>query len=159
MYQSGVCYNAKASILDTLIHLEYSNLLTFLNVSRIFIWQTWQTCIVQSSQDAGELKDLTSLLQSDVYFYCKSFSKFIENECHINVNFKLWWQYIKMVSIGNWHLHIASFTMMIPYFFHYDHQNYACWGIVYIAEMSENLWLSFLKLNLTRLNQIMHKSG
>ena len=150
MYQSGVCYNAKASILDTLIHLEYSNLLTFLNVSRIFIWQTWQTCIVQSSQDAGELKDLTSLLQSDVY--CR---KRMQHKC----KFKFWWQYIKMVSIGNWHLHIASFTMMIPYFFHYDHQNYACWGIVYIAEMSENLWLSFLKLNLTRLNQIMHKSG
>ena len=100
--------------------------------------------IVQSSQDADKLKDLISLLQSDVY--CKSFSKFIENECNINTNFKFWWQYIEMVSIllsftraqrqGNWHLHIASFKMMIPYFFHYDHQNYACWGIVYIAEMN-----------------------
>ena len=94
--------------------------------------------VLQSSQDVNKLQNLISLLQSDNYV--QLFSRFIERECCRNVNFKIWRQYIEMVSIllsftraqreGNWYLHIASFKMMIPYFFHYNHQNYARWGII-----------------------------
>ena len=38
---------------------------------------------------------------------------------------------------GNWALYLHSFRCMLPYFFRYDHQNYAKWGSVYIAEMEQ----------------------
>jgi len=34
-------------------------------------------------------------------------------------------------------LHLHSFRQMLPYFFRYDHLNYARWGSVYIAEMEQ----------------------
>ena len=61
-------------------------------------------------------------------------------------NAEFWWQYMTMVSIllsftraqrdGLWNLHLYSFKRMLPYFFRYDHVNYARWGTVYLAEMS-----------------------
>ena len=61
-------------------------------------------------------------------------------------NADFWWQYVTMVSIllsftraqrgGLWDLHLYSFKRMLPYFFRYDHVNYARWGTVYLAEMS-----------------------
>lgn len=66
-------------------------------------------------------------------------------ESRKNPNFKFWWSYIQMVQIlllftraqrdGLWQLHLHSFTSMLPYFFRYNHVNYARWGTVYISEM------------------------
>lgn len=60
-------------------------------------------------------------------------------------NFKFWWSYIQMVELlllftsaqrdGLWQLHLQSFTSMLPYFFRYNHTNYARWGTVYVSEM------------------------
>lgn len=64
-----------------------------------------------------------------------------------NVNFKLWWSYLEMVTIllnftraqreGNWALYLGSFRAMMPYFFRYDHLNYAKWGSVFLADMNQ----------------------
>ena len=35
-----------------------------------------------------------------------------------------------------WSLHLASFKLMLPYFFTYDRRKYAKWGSVYLAEMN-----------------------
>ena len=54
--------------------------------------------------------------------------------------------YLEMVKIllcfiraqreGNWHLYLATLKRMIPYFFRYDHVNYARWSVVFLAEMA-----------------------
>ena len=38
---------------------------------------------------------------------------------------------------GLWDLHLYAFSLMLPVFFRYDHINYARWGSVYLAEMSD----------------------
>ena len=38
---------------------------------------------------------------------------------------------------GIWDLYITSFKKMIPFFFQYDHQNYARWGVIYAAHMTQ----------------------
>ena len=63
-----------------------------------------------------------------------------------NPTFTFWRNYMKMVEtlldflkaerVGNWELHLASFMDMLPFFFIYDHNNYARWGPVYLADMS-----------------------
>lgn len=63
-----------------------------------------------------------------------------------NPNFLFWWQYMDMVSIlldfvraqrdGIWDLHLYAFRRMLPFFFRYDHTNYARWGTVYLSEMN-----------------------
>lgn len=37
--------------------------------------------------------------------------------------------------VGCWGLYMRSFRLMMPYFFRYDHFNYARWGSVFIVEM------------------------
>ena len=72
-----------------------------------------------------------------------TFVDHIENE---NPNIKFWWNYTEMVNIllyfiraqrdGLWDLHRFSLRKMLPFFFRYDHTNYARWGTVYLAEMN-----------------------
>lgn len=60
-------------------------------------------------------------------------------------NVKFWNSYIDMMSVllqyiraerdGLWTLHLSSLADMIPYFFEYDHQNYARWVPVYLSDM------------------------
>ena len=62
-------------------------------------------------------------------------------------NAEFWWDYMVMVSIllyftraqrdGSWELHLYAFRRMLPFFFRYDHVNYARWGTVYLAEMAK----------------------
>ena len=59
---------------------------------------------------------------------------------------EFWWSYMTKVSIllcltraqcdGLWDMHLYAFKWMLPFFFWYDHINYARWGSVYLAEMS-----------------------
>jgi hypothetical protein len=61
-----------------------------------------------------------------------------------NPNVLFWWSYLDLVSIlleftkwereGLWGLYLHSFRAMLPWFFRYDHTNYAWWGSVYLAD-------------------------
>ena len=62
-----------------------------------------------------------------------------------------------------WDLYLYAFKRMLPFFFRYDHVNYARWGSVYIAEMSDlppEVLLEFQKGNFVvkqsdrRFNQV-----
>ena len=76
----------------------------------------------------------------------KAMHSFIIQQGH-NPNFVFWFTYLEeLVSIlllftrasrdGLWELLLSTFKWMLPYFFRYDHTNYAKWGIVYLAEMN-----------------------
>ena len=89
--------------------------------------------------------DLMSLLQKDEWR--NYFSAFVKENSDESVNFSFWWKYMEMISIllmftraqrdGDWELYLSSFRKMIPYFFLYDHQNYARWSVVYLAQMMQ----------------------
>ena len=61
--------------------------------------------------------------------------------------FAFWDEYIHMVTMllqfvkaertGNWCLHLAAISAMVPYFFTHDRQNYARWLPVYLADMGQ----------------------
>ena len=75
------------------------------------------------------------------------YDEFLTQKCQENVNFQFWWNYMEMIFIlldftraqreGDWELYLDSFRAMLPYFFRYDHLNYAKWGSVFIAEMEQ----------------------
>jgi len=77
----------------------------------------------------------------------KMLEEFLAQRSEENVTFKFSWNYMQMVFIlimftraqreGIWDLHLHSFRYMLPYFFRYDHLNYARWGSVYIVEMEQ----------------------
>jgi len=77
----------------------------------------------------------------------KMLDEFVAQRSEENVNFKFWWNYMEMASVllmftraqreGIRDLHLHSFRQTLPYFFRYDHLNYARWGSVYIAEMEQ----------------------
>jgi len=74
-------------------------------------------------------------------------NEFVAQRSEENVNFKFWWNYMEMLSVllmftraqgkGIWDLCLHSFRHILPYFFRYDHLNYARWGSVHIAEMEQ----------------------
>ena len=43
--------------------------------------------------------------------------------------------YIRAEREGGWNLHLESVAQMIPYFFAYDHINYARWASMYLIDM------------------------
>ncbi|KAK1879977.1 Aerobic magnesium-protoporphyrin IX monomethyl ester [oxidative] cyclase [Dissostichus eleginoides] len=88
-------------------------------------------------------------------------------------NAAFWWDYMTMVSIvlcftraqrdGLWDLHLYAFKRRLPFFFRYNHINYARWDTVYLAEMSAlppEILLEFQKGNFVvkrsdrRFNQV-----
>ena len=89
--------------------------------------------------------DLKLLLQTAEWR--KYLETFVEEKCNESVNFSFWWKYMDMVSTllmftraqrdGIWDLYLLSFKKKIPFFFQYDHQNYARWGVVYAAQMMQ----------------------
>ena len=58
-----------------------------------------------------------------------------------------WMSYLDMVSTllmftrgerdGIWDLYLYAFRCMLPWFFRYDHTNYARWGAVYLADATQ----------------------
>lgn len=87
------------------------------------------------------MDDLITLLSTTEFR--EAMAAFVESRK--NPNFKFWWSYMQMVEIlllftraqrdGLWRFLWQSFTSMLPYFFRYNHINYARWGTVYISEM------------------------
>ena len=97
---------------------------------------------VQEYDTSCSVDTLTNILASDTFKrHMDNFVDHIKNE---NPNIKFWWNYMEMVNIllyfiraqrdGLWDLHLFSFRKMLPFFFRYDHTNYARWGTVYLAE-------------------------
>ena len=43
-------------------------------------------------------------------------------------------EFTKWEREGLWGLYLHSFRAMLPWFFRYDHTNYAWWGSVYLAD-------------------------
>ena len=90
------------------------------------------------------INTLISVINTDRFR--KAMEGFLEDR-ESNVNFKFWWQYMEMVMIllmftraqrdGIWKLHLYAFQQILPYFYRYDHTNYARWGAVYVAEMHQ----------------------
>ena len=101
--------------------------------------------IKKYSEGENNISDLMNLLQTDEWR--GYLSVFVKEESDNSVNFSFWWKYMEMVSIllmftraqrdGDWELYLTAFRKMIPYFFQYDHQNYARWSIIYLAQMME----------------------
>ena len=44
--------------------------------------------------------------------------------------------FIRADREGNWELHLEMFAKMLPWFALYDHTDYARWGPVYFADMT-----------------------
>ena len=92
-----------------------------------------------------EVEGLMTTVSSDAFQ--SLFNRFLTKKIVGNVNNEFWWNYMEMISIllqfiraqrvGNWDLHIESFTSKIKYFMWYDHHNYARWGPVYVTEMHQ----------------------
>ncbi|KAG1664222.1 hypothetical protein GQR58_019901 [Nymphon striatum] len=100
-----------------------------------------QKRILDMIQEANLKEDqkfdtLVSTLSSPEFTDLAAFVKGKEED----PNFMYWWCYMEMVSIlmrfvrpqrdGLWELHHSAFREMLPYFYRYDHTNYARWGSV-----------------------------
>ncbi|KAG1649705.1 UPF0764 protein C16orf89 [Nymphon striatum] len=98
-----------------------------------------QKRILDMIQEANLKEDqkfdtLVSTLSSPEFTDLAAFVKGKEEDS----NFMYLWCYMEMVSIlmrfvrpqrdGLWELHLSAFREMLPYFYRYDHTNYARWG-------------------------------
>jgi len=118
----------------------------------------WQMLLPEFMEDLdgrllGKITSLESLIQHDVDDLIsmlaaedfQSHLKTFEERLSINPSSAFIVGYMRMISTllsfiraqreGNWELYLASFKHMVPYFFRYDHINYARWGTVFLAEM------------------------
>jgi hypothetical protein len=127
--------------LQALWKLLLPQLLKFYQTSYQNLYQEI-SAFASSTESAVELiTSLKSSLAQD------ALDKFVKKKSEENVNFLFWWSYMEMVSIllmftraqrdGCWDLYMHSFHLMMPYFFRYDHLNYARWGSVFITEMDQ----------------------
>ena len=95
--------------------------------------------------DADHIAHMVEKLTSDRFQ--QAMKEFAEDLIADDLTAELWWNYLTMVSIllcftraqhgGLWDLHLYAFKRMLPFFFRYDHINFARWGSVYLAEMSD----------------------
>lgn len=98
---------------------------------------------ISQSPDKDEMDELVSILCSTRFQ--SLMTAFVDS--NDDPNFQFWWQYMEMVGIlllfvraqrdGLWELHVYSFRRMLPYFYRYDHTNYARWGSIYLAQMNQ----------------------
>lgn len=92
------------------------------------------SCLLSSAQNVNELITYLKLPQ-----FQRVYNDFLAQKCQENVNFRFWWNYMETISTlldftrgqrkGDWELYLDSFRDMLPYFFRYDHLNYAKWGV------------------------------
>ena len=95
--------------------------------------------------DADHIAHMVEKLTSDRFQ--QAMKEFAEDLIADDPTAEFWWNYMTMVSIllcftraqrdGLWDLHLYAFKRMLPFFVRYDHINYARWGSVYLAEMSD----------------------
>lgn len=98
---------------------------------------------VVDNRNDSQFSDQVLQPHGDIY---QTFLEFIESH-QINPVFSFWWGYIDMVTEllafiratreSDWDLHLRSLRHLLPWFFTYDHQNYACYGTLYYMEMSQ----------------------
>ena len=95
--------------------------------------------------DADHIAHMVEKLTSDRFQ--QAMKEFAEDLIADDPTAEFWWNYMTMVSIllyftraqcdGLWDMHLYAFKRMLPFFFRYDHINYARWGSVHLAEMSD----------------------
>ena len=143
MYMSGKEYNkavrAHKLTYQALWRLLYPQFYQFLETQDPLLAENLR--LVHSL----EVEGLMTTVSSDAFQ--SLFNRFLTEKIVGNVNNEFWWNYMEMISIllqfiraqrvGNWDLHIESFTSMIKYFMRYHHHNYARWGPVYVTEMHQ----------------------
>ncbi|GBM17909.1 hypothetical protein AVEN_108996-1 [Araneus ventricosus] len=84
-------------------------------------------------------------LPVDFLLIFENFNKFVAKNCEINVTFAFWISYLEMVGsllrflratrTADWDLHLIVIEEIIPWFFSYDHVNYARYLPIYLLEM------------------------
>ena len=95
--------------------------------------------------DSETIAKIVNILRSERFNQAMTdFVKALKEE---DPNYEFWWNYMEMVCIllyfiraqrdGSWDLYLYAFRRMLPFFFRYDHINYARWGTVYLAEMAK----------------------
>lgn len=102
------------------------------------------TGIAFARSDQDMIKNTVERLEAHLRT-CPNFLDIVDTENADSPTYTYWRGYMKMVEImldfiraerdGNWQLHLSSFQSMLPYFFLYDHTNYARWGTIYISDM------------------------
>jgi len=98
-----------------------------------------------TKKDAEEICKEHEQLMSSLSGLSKAMENFRITGIEESKTFEFWDHYTNMVKIllrfiraerdGDWTLHLASMTEMLPYFFAFDRMNYARWGSVYLADM------------------------
>jgi hypothetical protein len=84
-------------------------------------------------------------LPEDFLSILEKFNDFVAKNCQTNITFAFWISYLDMVGSlliflratrnADWNLHLAAVEEIIPWFFSYDHVNYARYLPVYLLEM------------------------
>ena len=98
-----------------------------------------------TSPDTEDIAHIVDTLTSERFQQpISNFVKLLKEE---DPNAEFCWDYMVMVGIGldftraqrdgSWELHLYAFLHILPFFFRYDHVNYARWGTVYLAEMAQ----------------------
>ncbi|KAG8180959.1 hypothetical protein JTE90_024708 [Oedothorax gibbosus] len=92
-----------------------------------------------------ELGILREELPKNFISLMESFNKFVDEGCKSNATFAFWASYLDMIGCllnflratrsADWSLHLAATEKMIPWFFTYDHVNYARYLPIYLLEM------------------------
>ena len=88
------------------------------------------------SSDTEAISQMVHTLASEKFHQpILDFVKVLKEE---NPNAEFWWNYMEMVRIllyftraqrdGLWELNLYAFRHMLPFFFRYNHVNYARWG-------------------------------
>ncbi|KAG8187105.1 hypothetical protein JTE90_004851 [Oedothorax gibbosus] len=119
----------------------------------------WTDFIDASSEDCTESLQVSERLSYLIHFeilkkdnipdefvsLVNRFNQFVADRCKSNATFAFWVSYLDMVGLllsflratrsANWFLHLAAIEEMIPWFFSYDHVNYARYLPIYLLEM------------------------
>ena len=99
---------------------------------------------IGTPSDTDHIEQMVEKLKSERFR--QPMTDFVELLKEDDQNAEFWWDYMVMVSIlldftraqrdGSWDLYLYAFRCMLPFFFRYDHVNYARWGTIYLAEMA-----------------------
>ena len=112
---------------------------------KVLIWNWAELLDLNTVIDADHIAHMDEKLTPDRFQ--QAMKEFAEDLTADDPTADFWWSCMAMVNIllcftraqrdGLWDLHLYAFKQMLPFFFWYDHINYARWGSVYLAEMSD----------------------
>lgn len=120
------------------------------------------TEVVSKLREVGPTSEFNVFANDDhLHSVLDKYENFISKSRAVNPTFDLWSSYLDMIATllqfvratrqGLWELHTSVLQSMLPWYFAYDHVNYARYLPVYIAEMANlseshpSVHASFLK--------------